>query len=174
MDGPIDDFSEMTVDSIRVHVPSGQHVVILREKGSERVLPIWIGTDVANAIALRITDVMPDRPITHDLLATFLSCADIKVDSVVVTGLAHEVFYARIHATMGARTLTVDSRPSDAIALAVRVGARIMVAPEVMSSASMTPDTHDSLTEAPETDERLTQLRDWVNSLELPDLGSGS
>ena len=90
------DLIEMTVDSIRVHMPTGQHVVILKEKEAERYLPIWIGINEANAIALRITGITPERPITHDLLANILSAVDCSVERVVVTSLANEVFYARI------------------------------------------------------------------------------
>src|SRR5207244_13419179 len=121
-------FVEMQVDSIRVHMPSGQHVVILKEKETDRYLPIWIGINEANAIALKITGITPERPITHDLLANVLSAVDVVVDRIVVTSLNNEVFYARIMASVDGRSLEIDSRPSDAIAVAVRLGARIVVA----------------------------------------------
>ncbi len=170
------DLIEMTVDSIRVHMPTGQHVVILKEKEAERYLPIWIGINEANAIALRITGITPERPITHDLLANILSAVDCSVERVVVTSLANEVFYARILARVDSKRLEIDSRPCDAIAVAVRVGAGIFVAPDVLEKAGVLPepdadrDTGEMLDEAVE--ERMAKVRDWVNELNLPDLGS--
>ena len=82
-------FVEMQVDSIRVHMPSGQHVVILKEKDAERFLPIWIGIYEANAIALKITNITPERPITHDLLANILQSADMKLKKIQVTALTN-------------------------------------------------------------------------------------
>src|SRR5256712_14081500 len=102
------DLVEMTVDSIRVHMPTGQHVVILKEKSAERYLPIWIGINEANAIALKITGITPERPITHDLLANVLSAVDVVVDRIVVTSLNNEAFYARIMAILDGRTLETE------------------------------------------------------------------
>ncbi|MHB8719624.1 MAG: bifunctional nuclease family protein [Candidatus Dormibacteria bacterium] len=166
---------EMTVDSIRVHMPSGQHVVILKEKDAERYLPIWIGINEANAIALKITGMTPERPITHDLLANVLGAVEVNVDRVVVTSLANEVFYARIVASMKGRKMEIDSRPSDAIAVAVRLGASIFVAPEVLERAGVLPEADSGGVigeQDPESTERLAKIRDWVNELNLPDLGS--
>jgi len=173
------DLVEMTVDSIRVHMPTGQHVVILKEKSAERYLPIWIGINEANAIALKITGITPERPITHDLLANVLSAVDVTVDRIVVTSLNNEVFYARILASVDGRSLEIDSRPSDAIAVAVRLGAGIFVAGEVLEKAGVLPEADKDLEAAagegdPESEERLAKIRDWVNELNLPDLGAGS
>ena|SRR5438105_3917028 len=85
-------FVEMQVDSIRVHMPSGQHVVILKEKETDRYLPIWIGIYEANAIALKITGITPERPITHDLLANILQSAEMRLKKIQVTSLTNEVF----------------------------------------------------------------------------------
>jgi bifunctional DNase/RNase len=171
----MDELVEMTVDSIRVHMPTGQHVVILKEKEADRYLPIWIGINEANAIALKITGITPERPITHDLLANILSAVECSVERVVVTSLANEVFYARILARVDSRRLEIDSRPSDAIAVAVRVGAAIYVAPDVLEKAGVLPeadsDKDEVLDEA--TEERMAKVRDWVNELNLPDLGGG-
>ena len=171
------DLVEMTVDSIRVHMPTGQHVVILKEKTADRYLPIWIGINEANAIALKITGMTPERPITHDLLANILGAIDVDVDRIVVTSLANEVFYARILAHLDGRRLEIDSRPSDAIAVAVRVGAGIFVATDVLDRAGVLPelDHEGALGETDEeTTERLSKIRDWVNELNLPDLGGES
>lgn len=168
---------EMTVDSIRVHMPTGQHVVILKEKSAERYLPIWIGINEANAIALKITGITPERPITHDLLANVLSAVEVTVDRIVVTSLSNEVFYARIMAKCDGKALEIDSRPSDAIAVAVRVGAGIFVAGEVLDKAGVLPEADkegDQVELDPASLERLAKVRDWVNELNLPDLGTGA
>lgn len=155
-------------------MPTGQHVVILKEKSAERYLPIWIGINEANAIALKITGITPERPITHDLLANILASTDVTVDRILITSLANEVFFARILARLEARNLEIDSRPSDAIAVAVRVGAGIFVADEVLEKAGVLPEP-DKEGEGGETTaeerERLTKIRDWVNEMALPDLG---
>ena len=170
-----DDLVEMTVDSIRVHMPTGNHVVILKEKDAERYLPIWIGINEANAIALRITGITPERPITHDLLVNILGSTDVVVDRIVVTSLSNDVFYARILARMDSRRLDIDARPSDAIAVAVRVGARIFVASEVLDKAGVLPEQErdgEGDEEGGEADEeKLSIFREMVNSMDLPDLG---
>src|SRR5258708_20855779 len=104
---------EMTVDSIRVHMPTGQHVVILKEKEAERYLPIWIGINEANAIALRITGITPERPITHDLLVNILGAVDVTVDRIVFTSLGNDVFFARIMAPPAGPALAIAPRPPD-------------------------------------------------------------
>jgi len=164
---------EVAVDSIRVHMPTGQHVVILKEKGADRYLPIWIGPFEANAIALKITGVKPDRPITHDLMATTMAELGIGLNSIVVSSLADEVFYARLHLRQDGRELDVDARPSDAIALAVRLECPIFVADEVFEKAGVLPEKDDedggAVTEI--DDEKLAIFRHLVNTeLDLPDL----
>src|SRR5436853_2809834 len=111
-------FVEMQVDSIRVRMPSGQHVVILKEKETDRYLPIWIGIYEANAIALKITGITPERPITHDLLANILQSAEMRLEKIHVTSLTNEVFFARLFLAVNGKKVEIDSRPSDAIALA--------------------------------------------------------
>jgi bifunctional DNase/RNase len=165
---------EMSVDSIRVHMPTHQHVVILKEKEAERYLPIWIGIHEANAIALKITGITPERPITHDLLVNVLGAVDVSVRRVVVTSLSNEVFYARIMASVNGRDLDIDARPSDAIAVAVRVGAPIFVADEVLDKAGVLPENEREDGEpesSEEDDEKLAIFREMINSMDLPDLG---
>ncbi|TMD08089.1 MAG: bifunctional nuclease family protein [Chloroflexi bacterium] len=157
-------FIEMQVDSIRVHMPSGQHVVILKEKDAERFLPIWIGIYEANAIALKITNITPERPITHDLLANILQSADMKLKKIQVTALTNEVFYARLFIGIDGKDVEIDSRPSDAIALAVRLTCPILVAQEVLDKAGVLPEKE-------EDEEKLTVFKDLVNNMDLPDLG---
>jgi bifunctional DNase/RNase len=167
---------EVAVDSIRVHMPTGQHVVILKEKGADRYLPIWIGPFEANAIALKITGVAPDRPITHDLMSTAFKELGIGLRRIVVSSLSDEVFYARLHLQQDGREVDVDARPSDAIALAVRAECPIFVADEVFEKAGVTPDKdeeEDSIaSRGEELDEsRLEIFKHMVNTeLNLPDL----
>jgi bifunctional DNase/RNase len=166
---------EVAVDSIRVHMPTGQHVVILKEKGADRYLPIWIGPFEANAIALKITGVKPDRPITHDLMASTMSELGIGIARIVVSSLSDEVFYARIHMRQDGREIDVDARPSDAIALAVRLECPIFVADEVFDKAGVLPEKDEEESRAgggTELDEeRLAIFRHLVNTeLDLPDL----
>ena len=166
---------EVAVDSIRVHMPTGQHVVILKEKNADRYLPIWIGPFEANAIALKITGVKPDRPITHDLMASTMSELGIGIARIVVSSLSDEVFYARIHMRQDGREIDVDARPSDAIALAVRLECPIFVAEEVFEKAGVIPEKDEEETGAQSgtelDEERLAIFRHLVNTeLDLPDL----
>lgn len=157
-------FVEMQVDSIRVHMPSGQHVVILKEKETERYLPIWIGIYEANAIALKITGITPERPITHDLVASILQTAELRLKKIHVTALTNEVFYARLFLGVNGKEVEVDSRPSDAIALAVRMSCPILVAQEVLDKAGVFPEKEE------EEEEKLSIFKELVNSMDLPDL----
>lgn len=165
-----DDLIEVAVDSIRVHMPSGQHVVILKEKEAERYLPIWIGLFEANAIALKISGVAPERPITHDLMAATMAELHVRLQRIVVTSLDNEVFFARLFLSQDGRDLDVDARPSDAIALAVRLECPIFVAQDVLDKAGVIPDKEDGGTGDAIDEDRLAVFRDLVNSLDLPDL----
>ncbi len=157
------DLIEMAVDSIRVHMPSGQHVVVLKEKDSERFLPIWVGMAEANAIALKISGVKPERPVTHDLMVNMLAALEVNVTQVVVSELRNDTFYARIMAQTHGRDLELDARSSDAIALAVRVDAPIFVAKEVLDQAAVLPEGEDE-------DAKLAVFQQMVNDMNLPDL----
>ena len=168
----MEELVEVAVDSIRVHVQTGQHVVILKEKSADRYLPIWIGPFEANAIALKITGQSPERPITHDLMLTAMSEFDMVVKRIVVTSLSGEVFYARLFVEQHGRETDLDSRPSDAIALAVRFECPIFVARDVLDRAGVVPEHEEE--EGGESsgidEDRLAVFRDLVNSLDLPDL----
>ncbi|TMF88410.1 MAG: bifunctional nuclease family protein [Chloroflexi bacterium] len=168
-----EDWVEVGVDSIRVHVQTGQHVVILKEKNADRYLPIWIGPFEANAIALKITGQTPERPITHDLMLTAMSEFDMVVKRIVVTSLSGEVFFARLHVEQNGRETDIDSRPSDAIALAVRFECPIYVTRDVLERAGVIPEKEEdeqSAASGPIDEDRLAVFRDLVNSLDLPDL----
>src|SRR3979409_1169625 len=166
---------EVSVDSIRIHMPTAQHLVILKEKGPAPSLPIWIGSFEAQAIATKISGNPLGRPLTHDLMATAFGDLGVSVKRIVVTRLADQVFYARLYVKQDGRDLDFDARPSDAIALAVRVECPIFVASEVMETAGIIPDqagSDDDNTNADNTvdEERLAVFRDFVNSLDLPEL----
>jgi bifunctional DNase/RNase len=166
---------EVSVDSIRIHMPTAQHLVILKEKEADRYLPIWIGSFEAQAIATKISGNPLGRPLTHDLMATAFGDLGISVKRIVVTRLADQVFYARLYVKQDGRDLDFDARPSDAIALAVRVECPIFVATEVMETAGIIPDPDEASddkdkSEGPVDEARLAVFRDFVNSLDLPDL----
>jgi len=145
---------EMTVESVRVHMLSTQHVVILRDLERERFLPIWIGPWEANAIAMKLQGLTPERPLTHDLFAGVLEELGASIREVVIADLADETFHARI------------PRPSDALALAVRAGVRIYAAEAVLDRAGVEAD-HDGDDETPPDEEQLSVFRDFVNSLDI-------
>ena len=166
---------EVSVDSIRIHMPTAQHLVILKEKEADRYLPIWIGSFEAQAIATKISGNPLGRPLTHDLMAAAFGDLGVSVKRIVVTRLADQVFYARLYVKQNGRDLDFDARPSDAIALAVRMECPIFVATEVMEAAGIIPEADESSddkekTETPIDDERLAVFRDFVNSLDLPEL----
>jgi bifunctional DNase/RNase len=150
---------EMVVDSVRVHMLSTHHVVILRETERERYLPIWIGSWEAQSIAMKLQGVESERPLTHDLLASLLGELGVSVRRIVVSDLADETYRARIVLTRGEDDFDIDARPSDAIALAVRVAAPIFATESVLDRAAVSPDTED------DEEERLGVFRDFVNSL---------
>ncbi|HSW41954.1 MAG TPA: bifunctional nuclease family protein [Patescibacteria group bacterium] len=161
---------EMTVESVRVHMLSTQHVVILRDLGRRRFLPIWIGPWEANAIAMRLQGLTPGRPLTHDLFAGVLAELGVTIREVVIADLADETFHARIHLEAGGRVLEIDSRPSDALALAVRAGAPIFADEEVLNRAGVESAGVD---DEPVDEERLSVFRDFVNSLDMEPGTSG-
>ena len=143
MDPRMKNLIEVSVDSIRIHMPTAQHLVILKEKEADRYLPIWIGSFEAQAIATKISGNTLGRPLTHDLMATAFSDLGISIKRIVVTRLADQVYYARLYVKQNGRDLDFDARPSDAIALAVRAECPIFVASEVMESAGIIPDVDD-------------------------------
>jgi uncharacterized protein len=154
-----------------VHLPTGQSVVILKEKTSDRYLPIWIGTFEANAIAMKIQGMAPERPITHDLITSTFSQLGISGSRIVITSLSEEVFFARLHLQQNDHEIDVDSRASDAIALAVRFECPIFVAAEVLDRAGVIPEKdEEKVPEEKVYEGRLAIFHRLVNSLDLPDL----
>jgi bifunctional DNase/RNase len=179
---------EMIVDSVRVHMRTGRHVLVLRESGRGRLLMIWVGVNEANAIAMKLQGVTPERPLTHDLMVAMLDAVDVRVDRIIISDLADETFHARLLLVGSDTRHEVDARPSDAIALAVRIGAPIYATADVLDRAATSPDDEDeddetgegalSATALEETGEpidaaRLDIFREFVNSLDLDQEGRG-
>ena len=165
---------EVVIDSIRVSLMSQHRIVILKDVDSERFLPIWIGQSEAEAITVALQEIPIVRPLTHDLLRNVLADLGAEVLRVNIIELRNEIFYARIALRVNGRELEIDSRPSDALALAVRVHVPIFVAEEVMREAASEPSQEVRSEEpAAESDQRLDVFKDFVESLDLDDIDSG-
>jgi bifunctional DNase/RNase len=163
---------EVTIDSVRVSLMSQDRMVVLKETDSNRYLPIWIGPFEADAITIQLQGVQVARPLTHDLLKSLISAMDVKVSHIMVNDLRNNTFFAQILMDVDGKEVQIDSRPSDAIALAVRVGVPIFVDEQVMDQAAIAPEEEigREATTA-EEEERLDVFRDFVESLDLDDLG---
>jgi uncharacterized protein len=153
---------------------------VLKELNGERHLPIWIGAYEADAIAMELQGVTAARPLPYDLMKSLIGDMGGSVDRIVVSDLAQDVFYAQIVIQQNGRSVELDSRPSDAIALAVRSGVPILVAESVMEKAGVAlgsdGDEDASAEEIPVAeltdrvdDERLSVFRDFINTLDLDD-----
>jgi uncharacterized protein len=165
---------EMTIDSIRVSLMNYQRVVILREKGTNRYLPIWIGPSEADAIAVKLQNVELSRPLTHDLLRSVITTLGASVDYIVVSGLKDDTFYANLALSVDGEKLDIDSRPSDALALAVRVGAPIYAEEAVLEKAGIMLDEEGGKRVSEDRlDEQelrgLSAYKDFINTLDLED-----
>jgi len=163
---------EMSIESIRVSLVNYQRVVILKEKGMERYLPIWIGPAEADAIAVRLQEVAVARPLTHDLLRSVIDALGARINSVIVNDLANDTFYARVLLDVDGRSVEIDSRPSDAIALAVRAEVPIYAEESVLDKAGVILDGEKALDKAtvdPEELERMSAFREFIESLDLDD-----
>jgi bifunctional DNase/RNase len=158
---------EVKVDSIRASLMSEHRVVILKEINADRYLTIWIGPYEADAIAIRLRNIEVARPLTHDLLNNVITELDGEVSHITVNDLRNDTFYARITVNLNGQQLEIDSRPSDAIALAVRANVPIFVEESVMAQAGITPE--EDITEDAD-DESLSAFRDFINNLNLDDL----
>jgi len=158
---------KVKVDSIRASLMSEHRVIILKDINADRYLPIWIGPYEAEAIAIRLRNVEVARPLTHDLLKNVIAEMGGEISRIVVTDLRDDTFYARIRVHLDGQRMEIDSRPSDAIALAVRANVPIFVNESVMEEAGITPET-DITEEA--TDQDLSAFRDFIDTLNLDDL----
>lgn len=177
------DMVEVVIDSIRVSLMSQQRIVILREVHDERYLPIWIGIYEAEAITLSLQEVEVARPLTWDLLKNVFNTLNARIQRVEVVALRDDTFYGNIVAEVNNQVINIDSRPSDALALAVRAHVPILVASSIMEMAGITPEEDlqekggekpakpaESDGETPEGEERLSIFEDFFEKLDLEDL----
>jgi len=154
---------EMKIKGLMIDPVSQMPIVILKDPNGDAVLPIWVGLFEANAIALQMEKVATPRPMTHDLLKNVLGQLEARITKVVITDLKENTFYAVIHLTHRGDDVTIDSRPSDAIAVALRMDAPIFVDEDVINRAKNV----DMTREAGESD----RLRQWLEKLDPEDLG---
>ena len=171
-----DELIEMQVESVRVHMLSNRHVVILKQLDRDRYLPIWFGQSEASSIAMKLQGVTPERPMTHDLFVSTLDRLTTQIDRVVISELSEETFHATITLMRDGLPIDVDARPSDALALAVRAGVRIFASTAVLEQAALLADGGpaeqgpdgsplESIEEGV-VDPRLDMFRDFINSLD--------
>jgi hypothetical protein len=156
---------EMELTGVRVELPTNQPIVLLRERGGERYLPIWIGASEAAAIALSLQGVVTPRPMTHDLMRNILEEMAVRVDRIVVTELRDSTFFATIQMQRDAASYEISSRPSDAIALAVRVAAPIFASEEVLEEAAILIPGDE--------DEEVEKFREFLDQVTPEDFAGG-
>lgn len=156
-------FVEMSVKGLTLDPLTNMPIVILKDIDDKRVLPIWIGLFEANAIALELEKIPTPRPMTHDLIKDIIAGLNATVTKIVVNDLKNNTFYAVIHLSLNGSNIVIDSRPSDAIALALRIGAPIYVATEVVNKARSIDMTQES--------EDADQLKEWLENLKPEDFG---
>jgi uncharacterized protein len=169
---------EVQIDSVRVHLMTPQRLVVLKQIGSERYLPIWVGPYEAEAITVALQEVEMIRPLTHDLLKNVFGAFNARIKRIEIVKLQNEIFYGSIVAEVDGREVDVDSRPSDAIALSVRAHVPILVHHSVMEEAGIIPEqdvseetgVSEKAEPAPlseESTERLSVFEDFLEKLEF-------
>ena len=154
---------QMTIKGLMIDPITNMPIIILRDQEGQRLLPIWVGVFEANAIALQIENVQTPRPMTHDLLRNVISDLEAEVQRIVVCELKDNTFYAMIYLRSGARTVTVDARPSDALALALRTRSPIFVEEAVIQSARAVEASKDNMD--------VGRLQKWLEGLSEDELG---
>jgi bifunctional DNase/RNase len=178
------DMIEVVIDSIRVSLMSQQRIVILREENAERYLPIWIGVYEAESITIALQEVEVARPLTHDLIKNVFQQLGARILRVEVVALRDDTFFGSIVIESNGKTLSIDSRPSDALAIAVRAHVPVLVARSVMDTAGIIPeeDLQEEPTAADEkpatsaqpegdvSEDRLSVFQDFLDGLDLDDL----
>ncbi len=174
---------EMSIESIRVSLMNYQRVVMLKEKLAERYLPIWIGPAEADAIAVKLQGVTVSRPLTHDLLRTVINTLGATINSIIVSDLKNDTFFAKIIFDVDGGQIEVDSRPSDALALAVRAEVPIYAEEIVLDKAGILLDKETGKPVPPEREEgeaggkkvneeelkKMSAFYDFINTLDLED-----
>ncbi|MEE2884904.1 MAG: bifunctional nuclease family protein [Chloroflexota bacterium] len=174
---------ELEIESIRVRQETQQRAVVLKVKDSDLYLPIFIGPFEVEAIRFKLMDVEVQRPMTHDLLGSVIGDLGATIESIVVSDLKNDTFFAKIVINYNGNVVEVDSRPSDAIALAVRANAPIFASDDVIEKAAVTlavensdgDDETSELNEQTEVGEeeleKLSAFTDFIDSLDLGDIG---
>jgi len=154
---------EMTIKGLMIDPITNMPIIVLRDDDGQRVLPIWVGVFEANAIALQIENVQTPRPMTHDLLKNVIDDLQGRVERIVVCELKENTFYARIYIRTSGGVLAIDSRPSDAIALALRTHSKIFVEDSVIQSARSVEMSRESMD--------VGRLQKWLEGLSEDELG---
>jgi bifunctional DNase/RNase len=173
---------EVIIDSVRVSLTNQQRIVVLRDINAERYLPIWIGPYEAESITIALQEIEVSRPQTHDLIKNIFNQMNARLLRVEVLSLKDDVFYGNLIVEFNGDIIEIDSRPSDALALAARIHAKILVSEEVMSSAGIIPEvdiqeSDNQQSQAPITntqqpvddinEERLSVFEDFLGSLDI-------
>jgi bifunctional DNase/RNase len=168
------DMIEVVIDSVRVSLMSPQRVVVLRQADAERFVPIWVGPYEAEAITVALQEIEMIRPLTHDLLKSLFTTFDARVKRVEIVALREEIFFGNIVAEANGEEVNIDSRPSDAIALAVRAHVPIYVHQSVLDEAGIIPETDMQgegkdmpVTGSDDSSERLSIFEDFIDQLDL-------
>ena len=157
----------MDLVGIRIELPTNTPILLLREHDGDRYLPIWINTPEATAIALAHDGIRPERPLTHDLVASLIEELGAKVREVIVTELRGGTFYADLRLQVGDDIHTISSRPSDAVAIAVRTDAPVFASRELLDQAGVL--IHDE-----EDEDEIARFREFLNRIEPEDFEHGS
>lgn len=156
------DAIEVELVGVRVELPSNNPIVLLRERTGDRFLPIWIGATEAQAIAFALQGIVTQRPMTHDLMKEVLEGLGAHLDQIAVTDMRDNTFFAELHITNGGVTKVISSRPSDAIALAVRMSCRIVVSPNVLDEAGIVIRDEDE-------EREIAKFREFIDAIQPED-----
>jgi uncharacterized protein len=157
---------EMRLEGVRVEMPTNNPIVLLKENGGHRVLPIFIGPVEATAIAFALQCVQTQRPMTHDLMRDVLNALGVGVDRIVITELRDRTFFAEIQMTRNGTACSVSSRPSDAIALAARLGTPIYANESVLDEAAV------AVSEETQEEDEVERFREFLEGVNPEDFGS--
>ena len=160
------DLIPMDVVGVRVELPSNQPIVLLREKDGSRYLPIWIGANEATAIAIALEGIQPPRPLTHDLMRSVIDAVGALAVRVVITEMRDSVFYADLALDVSGKEIQISSRPSDAIALAVRTGTPVFTISGVLEEAGVHFEEDDE-------EEEVARFREFLEEVTVEDFLSG-
>lgn len=154
---------QMLIYSLQFDATTNQPLIVLRDTESRLFLPIYIGQSEAQSILMEVEGIKPPRPMTHDLIKDFLNAFEAKVSRVIITDLVDGTFYATIHVSQNKKPLEIDSRPSDAIAIAVRLEVPIFATKQVIDKAALFPQSRA------EDEKELEEFRNFLNTINPED-----